>query len=61
MILGLFHIIRLYSIIYIYLYIYNNNNNESRHICVHIFINIYMNVSNVRKSYNLKVLPKYSN
>lgn len=53
MILGLFHIIRLYSIIYIYLYIYNNNN-KSRHICVHIFINIYMNVSNVRKSYNLK-------
>ena len=28
--------------------------NESRHIYVPIFINIYMNMGNARKSYNLK-------
>jgi hypothetical protein len=44
-----FHIIRLYSIIHIHIYI-----NEFRHICVPKFIDIYMNMGNARKSYNLK-------
>ena len=44
-----FQVIRLSSIAHIHIYI-----NESRHICVPRFINIYMNVSNARKSYNLK-------
>jgi hypothetical protein len=44
-----FHIIRLFSIVYIHIYV-----NESRHICVPKFINVYMNVGNARKSYNLK-------
>jgi hypothetical protein len=46
-----FHIIRLSSIAHIHIYIYVN---KSRHICVPIFFNIYMNVGNARKSYNLK-------
>ena len=41
--------IRLPSIAHIHIYV-----NESRHICVPRFINIYMNVGNARKSYNLK-------
>jgi hypothetical protein len=44
-----FHIIRISSIGHIHIYV-----NESRHICVPRFINIYMNVGNARKSYNLK-------
>ena len=46
-----FHIIILSSIAHIYIYV-----NESRH-------NIYMNVDNARKSYNIKqreyILPSY--
>jgi hypothetical protein len=41
--------IRLYSIIRIHIYV-----NELRHIRVPRFINIYMNIGNARKSYNLK-------
>ena len=44
-----FHIIRLSSIAHIHIYV-----NESRHIYVPRFINIYVNVGNARKSYNLK-------
>ena len=44
-----FHIIRLSNIAHIHIYV-----NESRHICVPRFINIYMNVGNAKKSYNLK-------
>ncbi len=48
-ILPAFHIIKLYSIVHIHIYV-----NESSHICVPRFINIYMNVGNARKFYNLK-------
>ena len=44
-----FQFTRLSSIAHIYIYI-----NEFRHIYVSRFINIYMNVDNVRNSYNLK-------
>ncbi len=46
-----FHIIRLSGIAHIHIGVYVN---ESRYICVPRFINIYMNVDNARKSYNLK-------
>ena len=45
----LFQVIRLYSIVHIHIYV-----NESRHIYMSRFINIYMNVDNTRKSYNMK-------
>ncbi len=44
-----FHIIRLSSIAHIHI-----NVNESKHIYMPRFINIYMNVGNARKSYNMK-------
>ena len=44
-----FHTIRLSSIAHIHIYV-----NEYRHICVPRFIDIYINVGNARKSYNLK-------
>ena len=48
-VLPLFQVTRLSSIIYIYI-----NINESRHTYMSIFINIYMNVGNAEKSYNIK-------
>jgi hypothetical protein len=47
--LHLFHIKRFSSIAHIHIYV-----NESRHIYVFRFINIYMNMDNARKSYNMK-------
>ncbi len=48
-ILPLFQVIRLSSIAHIHIDV-----NESRHIYMFRFINIYMNVGNARKSYNMK-------
>jgi F-box interacting protein len=48
-VLPLFHNIKLYSIMYIHIDV-----NESIQICIFRFINIYINVSNVRKSYIMK-------
>jgi hypothetical protein len=42
-------VIRLSSIAYIHIDV-----NKSRHICVPRFINIYMNMGNTKKSYNMK-------
>ena len=44
-----FQVIRLSSIAHIHI-----DANESRHTYMSIFINIYMNVGNARKSYNMK-------
>jgi hypothetical protein len=44
-----FHNVRLFNIAHIHIDV-----NESRYICVSRFINIYMNVSNARKSYIVK-------
>jgi hypothetical protein len=44
-----FHNVRLSSIIHIHIDV-----NESRHTYIFRFINIYMNMSNARKSYILK-------
>ncbi len=44
-----FYVIRLSSIAHIHIDV-----NESRHTYMSRFINIYMNMSNARKSYNMK-------
>ena len=44
-----FHIIKLSNITHIYIYV-----NKFRHIYLSRFINIYMNIDNTRKSYNMK-------
>lgn len=44
-----FHITRLSSISHIYIDV-----NESKHVYMSRFINIYINVGNAKKSYNMK-------
>jgi hypothetical protein len=44
-----FHNVRLHRIVHIH-----TNVNESSHTHMSRFINIYMNVDNARKSYNMK-------
>jgi hypothetical protein len=49
LILPPFQVVRLFSIVHILIDV-----NESRHTYMFRFINIYMNVGNARKSYNMK-------
>ena len=55
-VLPLFQVIRFSSIAHIYIDV-----NESKYTYISGFINIYMNMSNVIKSYNMKWMKYYIN